>query len=127
MSSEAARHLKHLAVFRDSNPTLKKAILQNCDQGFIDAIAEICLNYLRGNINCTRKQYLELAKHKDCLRNIVNQHRQPSSVKKRGCNKKLKRASQRDILMQKGDGFWLALLPVVSELATYFMSKALEK
>lgn len=114
------RHLQLLEVLKKADPKLRKAILKNADSGAIDAIGEICFNYINGNIVCSKQQYGELAKHKNDIRKLVAQ-----CQKKKGknCSKKI----ERKILLQKGDGFWLALLsPVVSELAGYLIQKALK-
>lgn len=112
MTSDAERYLKHLAVFRDSDLKLKKKIIKNCDSGFIDALSEICINYLCGNINCSRSQYKELFKHKNCLRKLAE-----------GNVTRKKNDPRREALLQKGNGFWFALLPVVAELAKYLVKK----
>lgn len=122
MASEVEAHLKQLAFFSEANLPLKKAILKKCEREFIDAIAEICGSYLLGNIKCDKKQFRELATHKKCLRKIVNVTRLAANRKQ-----KTKSDSRRQILLQKGSGFWVALLPVVSELTSYFISKALER
>lgn len=122
MSSEVEAQLRQLSFFSEASLPLKKAILKKCEKQFIDAIAEICGNYLLGNINCGKKQFRELGAHKKCIRKIFNITRLAAKRER-----KTKSDSRRKILLQKGEGFWLAFLPVVSELATYFISKALEK
>lgn len=126
MASGVETHLQLLSVFKNSNSKVRKAILKNCDNKFIDLIAEICYNYLRGNIKCSRKQFCELKKHKKCLHRIVELNIKNSrNVNKRKRVKPNK--SERDILLQKGDGFWLALLPIAAELGAHYITKALRK
>lgn len=122
MSSEVEGQLRQLAFFRDSSLKVKKAILKNCDRCFIDAIAEICGNYLLGNVHCDQNQFRQLAGHRQCLRKIINVTRLAAKR-----SKKSKTDSRRKILLQKGEGFWLALLPVVAELTSHYISQALKQ
>lgn len=126
MSPRPEAHLQLLSVFKNSNANVKKAILKNSDDCFIDLLAEICYNYLRGNIACSQKQFKELSKHKKCLRKIVDINISKNR-KTSGKVIKRKKQSERTILLQKGDGFWFALLPLVTELTTRFISQALQK
>jgi hypothetical protein len=121
MASELARHIPILKVLESSSPKLRRAILLNVEPEVIEKIAEICLNYLKGNIICDKEQYQELKQHKPCMLKVVKKGVESSS--KRRSN----RLAERRILLQKGDGFWGALLiPLVSQLSAYITSKALK-
>lgn len=126
MSFCVERHLPLLEIIRKANPKLRKSIIKHSDSGFIDAISEICLNYLNGNICCTKDQYGTLAKHRESMRRLAKVSRN-SARKKTVKGRVNSREVERKILLQKGEGFWFALLPVVTELTHYFISKALEK
>lgn len=120
MAFLAARYLQTLEVLKNANPKLRKAILKNADSGVIDAVGEICHNYLCGNILCNKKQFGELAKHKEDIRRLV-------VLCKKSSGKKCMKRKERNILLQKGEGFWFALLaPVVAELSSYLVGKALK-
>lgn len=122
MTSNVERQLQVLRVLKEASPKLRKALLLHCEPELIRAISEICYNYLRGNIKCTEKQFSILRKHKNCIRKL-------SECAKAGSKKDKKNlTASRKILLQKGDGFWFPLLvPLVTELSTYFISKALQK
>lgn len=130
MTSNVERHIRLLEVFKNSKPKLRQSIIENSDAGFIDAVVEICDNYLKGHVRCTKEQYTELCKHKRCMREIVNLHKRKSkktaTVKEK--SRKNIKALQRRILLQKGGAFWTVLLtPIVAELSSYLLSKALKR
>lgn len=104
---------------------MRELIIRNADKDLINAIVEICFNYLRGNINCSKKQFRELSKHRGCMRKIVKSQ---LNGKKCGGKKKNQRKREKEILLQKGGGFWFELLtPLVSELTTGLISKSLKR
>lgn len=116
MSFNVERHLRLLDVIKNSNPKLRNAIIACAEPELINAISEICYNFLRGNIICTKKQFDVLKKHKNCIRKLAK------------CGAGENTITRRKILLQKGSGFWISLLtPVISELTAYFMSRALKK
>lgn len=122
MTSNVERQLQVLRVLKEASPKLRKSLLLHCEPELIKAISEICYNYLRGNIKCTEKQFSVLRKHKDCIRKLSE------SVTADSKKEKKKLEASRKILLQKGNGFWAPLLiPLVSELSTYFISKAMRK
>lgn len=117
MSSSVERYLPYFEVLKTANPALRKAFIKESEPGFIDAICEICYNYIQGNISCDKSQYSALAKHRALIRKLVD-------LKKKNKNKKL----HRKVLLQSGDGFWFALLaPLLTELTSFIVSKALQK
>lgn len=71
MSSCVEGELKFLEILTKATPKLRKEILKNCEPSLIEAISEVCYNYLRGNINCGKKQYCELKKHQKCIKNLA--------------------------------------------------------
>ena len=130
MSSCVEGELKFLEILTKATPKLRKEILKNCESSLIEAISEVCYNYLRGNINCEKKQYSELKKHHNCIKKLAREYK----GKKKSENHKLNTAYYKDIsrkkklLYQKGNGFWFALLgPLVAELSSYFINKAAQK
>lgn len=122
MTSNAERQLQVLRVLKEASPKLRKSLLLHCEPELIKAISEICYNYLRGNIKCTEKQFSVLRKHKNCIRKLA----ESASADSKRVKKNLE--ASRKILLQKGNGFWIPLLiPLVTELSSYFISKALQK
>jgi hypothetical protein len=121
--------LKFLEILTKATPKLRKEILKNCEPSLIEAISEVCYNYLRGNINCGKKQFCMLKKHHKCIKSLAQEYRgnKKSNLKSnKGYLSDIER--KKKILYQKGDGFWFALLaPLVTELSSYFVSKALQK
>lgn len=128
MSARVKRSLSALELLKNSNPSVRKLIIRSAKPELIDAISEICFNYLRGNIGCSGKQFKELARHKNCLREIVGCRLKSVNKQVNKSSNKGGRRKERYILTQKGDGFWTALLtPLVSELTSFIISKALKK
>lgn len=120
MSIGVKRSLPLLELLKDSNSSVRDLIISKADAGLIDTIIEICFNYLRGNIKCSKKHFKELSKHRDILRKIVKTRLDGGSSNKR--------KHERDILLQNGNGFWTALLtPLTKDLTSYFASRALER
>lgn len=122
MTAGIERHLALLEVIKTANPELRRSIIKHSDPEVIDAITEVCYNYLRGNIECSKTQFKQLSKHKNCLRKIVK-------CGDKNCRSKTNQArgKERAILMQKGNGFWLPLLiPVISELSSLIFSRVLK-
>lgn len=122
MSLNVERYLPYLEVLKTAKPKFRKALISTADPRFIDVVSEISYNYLKGNINCSKEQFSKLSKHRNCLRKLVRLSKKKKKTKKSNKNN----TDQRKFLLQKGDGFWFALLtPVVTELTRYFISKAL--
>lgn len=129
MSLGVKRSLPLLDLLKDSDQSVRSLISSNSKPELIDAISEICFNYLRGNINCSREQFKELSRHKSCLRKVVAGRLKTvnKTIDKNSKNKNVRQVERR-ILTQKGDGFWSALLaPLTSELTAYFISKAFKE
>lgn len=57
MSFNVERHIRLLDVIKNSNPKLRNAIIECAEPELINAISEICYNFLWGNITCTKKRY----------------------------------------------------------------------
>lgn len=120
MSSELQRNLPLLEILRNCNPKLRKAIIAHANPELINTICEICLNFLNGNVECTKHQHKELKQHKGCMQKLVKRCKNVKTPR----SKKL----ERQILLQKGEGFWFSLLtPVVTELSSFIISKALQR
>ena len=106
-------HLALLQVLQDASPRLQKAIIANIDKKTIEAIAEVCHNYLCGNIKCTKHHFEKLKKHQVKVRKLAGS--------------KEKTEEKRQILLQSGNGFLgLLLTPIISELASYLANKVLK-
>ena len=103
MSSVVKRALPLLKVLADSNPKLKKAIIQYASPDLVTAISEIALNMLKGIIKLTHQQKQRLSRYKKEFRSLAKKN---LSIKKK-----------RKLLVQKGGGAGLAaLLPLVIPL-----------
>ena len=103
MSSVVKRALPLLKVLADSNPKLKKAIIQHASPDLVTAISEIALNMLKGIIKLTHQQKQRLSRYKKEFRSLAKKN---LSIKKK-----------RKLLVQKGGGAGLAaLLPLVIPL-----------
>lgn len=101
-----------LEVLKNASPKLQRAILKNSDSKLIDALSEICFNYLKGNVKSTDTHFKKLKKYKTTIRKLGG-----------SCNKKV---CKRKVLLQSGSGFFgLLLAPLVTELAGYVTRKFL--
>jgi hypothetical protein len=98
-----------LKVLHRAKPNLRRAILKEADRSLVYQICELCDNTLRGNVNLTKKQKQELAKHKHVLRKLS----QP-----RGAWQTKKRA-----LLQKGGAFLPILLSVLGSVLPAILGK----
>ena len=87
----------------------RRAILNNAQPDFLNALCEIAFNILHGKIPLTRRQYSQLQKQKTCIRNFASKSVSLSKKKKKLVN-------------QKGGGFIFPLLsaalPFISSLFT---------
>lgn len=106
MSVRLRRNFALLKTLTRSSPKIRKVILQECPPDLIQAICEICMNLLKGNIPITQCQHHKLKRYKETIRQMA--------CRKDGVRKKKK------LLNQKG-GFLLPLLttvlPMVADLA----------
>lgn len=107
-----------LQAFSKAQPKLKRAIIKNADPGFIQALVDIVINVLRGNLkNIPKHLFEKLDKHKNSLRKLAK------SVQRKGGIKKV-----RSRLNQRG-GF-LPILPLLSTLiplASNLISNVIEQ
>lgn len=97
-----------LYILKDCKPKLRKALVQNADNGLITAINEIIFNTLNGNNPIDKKTRIKLKKYKKPMRCLI-------------CPKKTI-SSKRKLLVQKG-GFLPAL---ITSLLTGVIGKLLE-
>lgn len=106
MSVRLRRNFALLKTLTRSSPKIRKVILQECSPDLIQAICEICMNLLKGNIPITQCQHNKLKRYKEKIRQMA--------CRKAGVRQKKK------LLNQKG-GFLLPLLttvlPMVADLA----------
>lgn len=127
MSPYVESQLHVLEVLKNASPKLRTAIIKNVEPEVIEAISEICHNYVKGNVKCEDVHYNELQKHQDCLRLLAASSGTSADVKDSpDYDKEI--VGKRGVLLQQGEGFWLALLaPLISELASHFISKFVKK
>lgn len=95
------QHILHV-LKNNKCKKFQKAILQNCDDKFIQTLAEIVHNVLKGNIRLDAKDLRKLKKYKTQLRKIH------ASIKKNRATK-----SRRKLFSNQIGGFW----PVLAGLA----------
>ena len=107
MSSRVQRNLPLLEMLYKATPGVRRVIVCGSSTDFIDALCEIALNVLRGNIPLTDKQYAQLKKKKNIIRLIAD--------------KKVKHLRKKKTINQSG-GFLLPLLgaaiPFITSLIT---------
>lgn len=106
------KHLKDnkhmLYILKDCKPKMRKALVQNADNGLITTINEIIYNTLNGNNPIDKKTKTKLKKYKKPMRCLI-------------CPKK-SISAKRKLLVQKG-GFLPAL---ITSLLTGIIGKLLE-
>lgn len=112
------RHLTILKVLAASKPSHRRQLLSELDCRDIQALSEICLNLLKGNIPLTPALYDSLKKHKRTIRYIANksQHK---------CVNRLRRY----ITNQRGGLFPILplILPAVASLVASVSGRAISK
>lgn len=105
--------LNLLRVLADATPKLQKEIIKSADPCLIEAIAEICHNYVCGNIKCNEGHFKKLKKYKKNLRKLSSNTS--------------KREEKRKILLQSGKGFvGFLIAPIISELVSFLIKKSLK-
>jgi hypothetical protein len=79
-----------LQVLRKASPKFRKAIISNYNKELLNAISEIALNVLHGNIELPVTSQQKLRKHKTALRAPADKRGQlgPSEVKRRVLNQR---------------------------------------
>lgn len=63
------RHMLH--VLKDCNSNTRKQILKKSNKDLVQAICEVCLNVLHGNIKLSKKNKQFLHKHKKTIRELA--------------------------------------------------------
>lgn len=126
MSSSCVNSQFHLLhTLSEANPKLRTSIIKYSDSDLIEALCEICFNYLLGNIECNKSHYKELKKHSKCIRRLSlpsKSKRKNSKLYKKEINDK------RKILLMQGNGFFLPLLvPLITSLGSFLYDKFTEK
>lgn len=130
MTSFVERNLHVLETLKRANPNLRSAIIANADPELIEAISEICHNYVSGNILCEKQHFNDLKKHKTAIRALAKGKKVGSNGTPSNTNADYSADidRKRDILLQKGEGFWDAILiPLMTELGTHFLHKIVQK
>lgn len=116
MSLNLKQHMPILELLKIAPDKFRNLIINNADDKLVLAIAEICLNFCKGNVKCDRACYKRLKKYKSKIHKVARIQRSNTSLKRR-----------RAILTQKGGAFLPILLaPVLSSLAEYFLRKAFD-
>lgn len=125
MTSYVERNLHILETLKNANPELRASIIAHSSPEVIESIAEICHNYVNGNILCDQQHFSDLKKHKTAIRALARGQKSRSKgidAVKSGSDYTTEIDKKREILLQKGSGFWDAvLLPLMSDLATHFL------
>lgn len=107
MSSRMQRNLALLELSYKSPPSVRRVIVGHSSADFINALCEIALNVLKGNIPLNDKQYKQLKKPKNIIRVVAD--------------KKVELVKKKNAINQTG-GFLLPLLgaaiPFITSLLT---------
>ena len=103
MSKRLKQHAPKLRLLCKFNNDRKRRWLEkNLDDSLLICLCECSLNILNGNIPLLPKQKEQLAKHKECLRQLID--------------KKISKKKKKEIL-QDGGFLGLVLGPIVSVLS----------
>lgn len=104
------RKCKHLLyVLKSANPNLRKAILKNAPKHVIDALSEICLNTVVGNVKISPKIKAKLSKYRKVLRDLSD--------------KRTTLAKKRKLLVQKGGFLGIILSTLLSGLVGSLLNR----
>jgi hypothetical protein len=109
MADRVVKYQKHLQLLSSCAPQLRKAILQNSNLDLIRCVCECCLNVLEGTVPVDKRTKTRLKRHRRLLRQLA-----------RG-NLGLK--SKKNLIVQSGGGFLLALLPAVISAITALVAR----
>jgi ABC-type methionine transport system ATPase subunit len=88
------RTLKYLAICND--PQAMSAILRNAPDAVVKKICDIALNALKGDVALTNKAKKLFRQHRDEIRTFAS--------------RSVRLPKKREILVQKGSGFWIPAL-----------------
>ena len=102
------RNLSKLGLLYKAKPGMRKVTVCGASADFIDALCEIALNVLRGNIPLTDKQYAQLKKKRGIIRLVAD--------------KKVKHLKKKKTINQSG-GFLLPLLGAAIPFITSLISR----
>lgn len=83
MSSRVQRNLAMMELLYKATPGMRRVIVCGASADFIDALCEIALNVLRGNIPLTEKQYAQLKKKRGIIRLVADKNVKHLNKKKR--------------------------------------------
>lgn len=72
MSLRMRRNLAMLEMLYKAQPGMRRLIVCNASADFINALCEIALNVLRGNIPLNTKQYKQLKRQKAVIRLVAD-------------------------------------------------------
>ena len=98
-----------LRVLGHCQSKVRNAILKNCENNLIHIICDCVYNMVKGNVpGLTKEKVNKLARHKISLTKLTE---------------KVPFKEKRKVLIQKGGGFLLFLLPLVAPLIVKAVSK----
>ena len=108
MKARVEGYLDNLNDICRADPALRRAIICKAPPEVVEALSEICFNYIKGNINCSAKQYKTLNCHRLILRKISEAYRGRERDRKnrKFTDKYLKNInSKKKLLLQVKGGF----------------------
>lgn len=108
MSSRLQRNLSLLELLHKSTPSVRRVIIGKASPDFINAICEIALNVLKGNLPLNTSQYRRLQKKKAVIRLVAN--------------KKVNTLKKRKAITQHG-GFLIPLLGAAIPFLTSLLTR----
>lgn len=108
MSSRVKRHLSLMELIYKSKPHMRRLIISKASPDFINALCELALNVLKGNVPLSSNQYKQLQKQKSVIRFVAD--------------KKVKALKKKKAITQRG-GFLLPLLGAAIPFLTSLISR----
>src|SRR5678815_4062971 len=94
MSTLVADYLPLMRKFKNLKPSEKRKLICE-DEKFIQCMAGVCLNLVKGNVPLNRPQKVKLRRHRSIIKKLAGNVRKLKNKKK---------------LLQKGGGVFLPLL-----------------
>lgn len=126
MVSYVENNLNLLETLKRASPELREAIILHSDADLVEAISEICHNYIAGNIDCEAQHKEELSKHKNAIRALARGRKRSKSgaTAKSAEDYHKEILKKKQILLQRGEGFFdSVLLPLMKDLSAHFLDR----
>jgi len=89
MSGRIRQHATFLRLLQESTPRQRKAVIESITNTQLDALSQLILNIVQGNIPVTDSYIKKLKRYKDIIHSLAT--RKVSRVKKRDALIKLQR------------------------------------